>query len=253
VALELAGQRGIDSVQPARSGHGKALIRQLTAVVKTFERPRALERLIASMKRLYPELKTIVVDDSRDPAPIPGVSTIALRYDSGVSAGRSEGLRNVATQYVLSLDDDFVFYRHTNLEAALTLMERHPEIDIMGGEVVHLPFFATTDYSLATLFPTATPSTMAAGSYIGGLPVYDKVANFFIGRADRIRLVDWDPALKRVEHADFFTRAKGVLTSVFNADLRCLHAGTPFDSAYMKKRTDYTTDAVVLRRRYYGD
>jgi hypothetical protein len=36
----------------------------------------------------------------------------------------------------------------------------------------------------------------------------------------------------------FFARALGVLTTVFNPALRCLHARTPFDGEYMSKRMD---------------
>ena len=35
-----------------------------------------------------------------------------MPYDSGISAGRNEGLRHVTTKYVLLLDDDLVFFRH---------------------------------------------------------------------------------------------------------------------------------------------
>lgn len=251
VGLELAAQRALDTARPARGGRDAALLAQLTALVKTFERPGALKRLVASIQRLYPELHTIVVDDSREPTRLPGVNTIVLPYDSGLSAGRSEGLRAVTTRYVLNLDDDFVFTRHTALRRALAIMEAQPQIDIMGGEVVHLPFFHRTDYSQAPLFPTPAAPTLPAGSQVGGLPVYDKVADFFIGRTERLRLVDWGPELKRVVHADFFTRARGVLTSVFNPDLKVVHAPTPFDAAYMEKRLDVDADYRALRQRYY--
>lgn len=251
IAVELALQRLLDALQTGGRKQEQALVNQhLTAVVKTFERPQVLRRLIPGIRRAYPSLQIIVVDDSRDPLKLDGVRTIVMPYDSGVSAGRNEGLKQVATKYVLVLDDDFVFNRHTALEPALALMERHPEIDIMGGQVVDLPFFQTTDYSAAPLWPTDAKPTLPPGSCIGGLPVYDKVANFFIGRTDRIRLVGWEPALKRLDHADFFTRAKGVLTTVFNPDLKCLHARTPFDDTYMQKRTDYDVETTLLKFWY---
>jgi glycosyltransferase involved in cell wall biosynthesis len=250
VGLELALQRVVDSFQALPETGNRELVGQLTAVVKTFERPQALRRLVASIRRRYPELRVIVVDDSRQPVELPGIEMVILPYDSGVSAGRREGLRRVRTKYMLNLDDDFVFYRQTKLPGALAIMERHPEIDVMGGEVVNLPFFHRADYGRAGVYAAGAAPTMPAGSRIGGLAVYDKVANFFVARTERVRLVDWDPALKRMEHADFFSRARGVLTSVFNPDLKCLHAGTPFDRAYMEKRLDVAGDAAVLRMRY---
>jgi hypothetical protein len=253
IALELGVQRALDALYLRGDLGDRDLLHHLTAVVKTFERPQVLRRLIRSILRMYPELTIIVVDDSRQPHGIDGVRTIILPYDSGVSAGRREGLRHVRTRYVLILDDDYVFYRHTDLGPALAFMERHPRIDIMGGERVDLPLFRPADYSQFGRFPTAAAPTPPPGSTIGGLPVQDKVANFFVARTERLRLIDWDPALKRVEHADFFRRAKGVLTTVFNADLKCLHAPTPFDSTYMEKRTDYLLDGLVMRYRHARD
>jgi glycosyltransferase involved in cell wall biosynthesis len=251
IAVELAVERALDAFLAGGKMQDQMIVNQhLTAVIKTFERPKVLKRLLASLKRQYPSLRIIVVDDSRNPAKVDGVQTIIMPYDSGISAGRNEALKHVATKYVLILDDDFVFDRHAGFEPSLAIMERHPEIDIMGGRVVNLPFFITDDYSQGTLFPTEAKPTMPPGSRISDLLVYDKVANFFIGRTDRLCLVGWEPALKKLEHADFFTRAKGILTTVFNPNLKCLHAQTPFNKAYMQKRMDFEVEITLLDFRY---
>jgi len=91
------------------------------------------------------------------------------------------------------------------------------------------------------------------GSNISGLPVYDKVANFFICRTDRIKEVGWDTKLKKLEHADFFTRAKGVLLTVYNENLACLHASTPFDKKYMEFRNDCSVERFIIMKRYFRD
>ncbi len=57
--------------------------------------------------------------------------------------------------------------------------------------------------------------------------------------------------IKRLDHADFFTRAKGVLTTVFDPSFKVLHARTPFDKAYMEKRMDLESDRKVLWQKYY--
>jgi hypothetical protein len=225
-------------------------VRQLTALIKTFERPRILRRLVASIKRLYPALRIVVVDDSREPSPIVGVETIVMPYDSGISAGRNEGLRHVTTPYVLVLDDDFIFYRHTRLIPALRLMERHPQVDIMGGQLVDLPFYRARRLPEGAIFPTTATPLAPLGSFSGGLRVVDKVSTFYVARTDRLAVVPWDPRLKRIDHADFFTRALGVLTTVFKPDLKCLHARTPFDDAYMSKRLDLEASFQVLEERY---
>ena len=251
VAQELRLQRLVDAVIPAHPTDDR--VEQLTALVKTFERPQILRRLVASIKRFYPELPIVVVDDSRDPTHLPGVTTVTMPYDSGIAAGRNVGLSHVTTPYVLVLDDDFIFNRHTNLGAALALMDEHARIDIMGGRVIDLPLCRPRRLPFGDVFPTAARPVAPLGSRIGGLLVVDKVPTFFVARRERLALVGWDPALKRMDHADFFTRAIGVLTTVFNPGRRCLHARTPFDASYMSKRMDLEASAQALQRRYGPD
>jgi len=224
---------------------------KLTAIIKTFERPNILKRLIKSIKRLYPKMKIIVVDDSHKPSQFEGVTTITMPYDSGVSAGRQKALEHVDTPYVLLLDDDFVFYRQTDLEPAMQIMEANQKIDIMGGKVVNLPLFRSADYRKADLHPTNAKPIVTAGSSIAGLPVFDKVPNFYIARTKRLKLVGWDKRIKRLDHADFFTRAKGVLVTVFNKEFKVLHAQTPYNRFYMQKRYDIAGDWIILFNKYY--
>ena len=224
---------------------------KLTAIIKTFERPETIKRLLASIYRLYPNIKIIVVDDSRKPEYYKDTQTIFMPYDSGVSAGRQKALEAVKTPYVLLLDDDFIFYCETELEPVMELMEKENEIDIMGGMVVNLPSFKSTDYLDAKLHATSTPSIKKEGSEIAGLPVYNKVPNFYVARTERLKLVGWDKHIKRLDHADFFTRAKGLLITVWNKDFKILHAQTPFNKIYMDKRNDVKSDQMVLRLKYY--
>lgn len=251
VGAELASVRGMDGKKPFENT--PLVEAKLTAVIKTFERPDTLRRLVASIKRLYPNLPIIVVDDSRTPCKLAGVETIVMPYDSGVSAGRQKALEHVRTPYLLLLDDDFVFYKKTALEPAMRLMETHPAIDIMGGEVVNLPSFKSADYKYANLHPTKVTSVLPSGSEVGGLKVYDKVPNFYVARTQRLKLVGWDKRIKRLDHADFFTRAKGVLVTVFNPHFKVLHAQTPFERNYMGKRYDTVQDRAVLMGKYYWE
>ena len=249
IALELAWERTLDSITPTPLP--PTLNTQLTALVKTFERPHALRRLVASIRRLYPGLPIIVVDDSRQPSRLPGVELVTLPFDSGVSAGRNAGLARVTTPYVLLLDDDRIFFRRTGLAPALEILQANPQIDLLAGKVLDLPFYTSVDCTSKALFSTRVPPTLPPGSRIAGLPVYDWLPNFYIARTERLRLVGWDPQIKRLDHTDFFTRARGLLTSVYDDRLQCLHAQTPFDTFYMDRRIDYQHDQKHLRARYF--
>jgi hypothetical protein len=220
IAAELAGQRLLDRLRPAdRDG---TLAARLTVVVKTFERSRLLDRLLASLRRRHPLLPVIVVDDSRDPIPRPGVETVVLPFDQGVSAGKQAGL------------------------------DAHPVIDLVGGQVRHLPRFRADDYRRSGVFPTTALPILPPGSEVGGLPVMDKVANFFVARTDRLRLVGWDPRIKRIDHTDFFTRARGVLTTVYDAELQILHAQDWSATAYLERRADQGGDQRVITERWFS-
>ena len=43
------------------------MLSDITILIKTFERPEYLDRLIKSIKLYYPNIKIIVADDSRNP------------------------------------------------------------------------------------------------------------------------------------------------------------------------------------------
>jgi len=148
------------------------------------------------------------------------------------------------------LDDDFIFYRGTRLRAAVDRLARNARIDILGGQLIDLPYLRRRQPPLHQIFPTSAQPLVPIGSSIDGLLVCDKVANFYVARTDRLRLVGWTPELKRIDHADFFTRALGVLVTVFDPSLRCLHAQTPFDAHYMAHRTDDHADRAILAARW---
>jgi len=245
VRAELAVARALPAAPPDRS-----LDDRVTVLVKTFERPAILRRLIASIRRRYPSLPIIVVDDSREPTRLPHVETIVLPHDSGVSAGRQAGLDRVRTPFVVVVDDDFVFLPDTALAPAVAKLVRNPSIDILGGQLVDLPQLRFRRPPLGQIFATDAQPLAPIGSSIDGMLVCDKVANFYVARTERLRLVGWDAQLRRIDHADFFTRALGVLLTVFDRELRALHAQTPFDAAYMAHRTDVARDQAILAARW---
>ncbi|MEH6590023.1 MAG: glycosyltransferase [Halioglobus sp.] len=248
--VQLVAERLLDALlsRPVQATELDAV----TAVIKTFERPAKLRRLVNSIRRHYPNLAVIVVDDSEKPIRLPGVETVVLPYDSGVSAGRNAGLARVDTDYVLILDDDFVFNRKTDVLRAVRRIANNPEIDILAGEVVYLPLRQVTDFTNAPLFPANRQPLCTPGALIDGLPVRNKVPNFYLGRTGKVREVGWDEALKRIDHADFFTRAVGRLVSVQDICFKVLHYPTYFDRRYMAAKRDVEQDRARLLEKYGG-
>ena len=108
---------------------------QVTAIVKTFERPRSLDRLVRTIRRRYPRLRVIVGDDSVTPYPRTDVEYVRLPVDIGVAAGRNALLELVETPYFLTLDDDMAFTAETRIELLLETLERH-QADLVAGDLI---------------------------------------------------------------------------------------------------------------------
>lgn len=236
--------------QRGRSPQRGAALSDVTAVIKTFERPRRCRELIGSIRRLYPGLKIIVADDSAQPVDHPGTQMIRLPFDSGVGAGRQAALDSVETEFVLNLDDDFLFCAKTDVGAARDLLRQYPEVDILGGQVIDLPLGIVHDFAAAHLHSIAREPLLPPGTRLGPLRVLDKVPNFFLARTASVKAVGWDPSLRRLDHADFFTRARGRLVTAMWDGWQILHCRDPFDDAYLRFRNDVAADRLILARRY---
>lgn len=227
-----------------------AELRRVTAVIKTFERPRSLARLLASLAESFPGLHVVVADDSRSPVSLPGVEVVTLPFDSGVSLGRQRALERVRTEYTWLLDDDFVLYRGSRLSLPFRALERYPELDLVGGPVINLPLLQKSRSNPRGIYATGAEPLLPTGPYKDGLEICDKVPNYYLARTERLRLVGFTPELKRIDHADFFSRARGVLVTAYCDEFRCLHVKTPFDREYMRHRLDSAADRLVLAQRY---
>lgn len=186
---------------------------QLTAVIKTFQRPLALDRLIRSIRRYYPQLAIAVADDGLVPSPRDDVDYMRLAEDVGLSAGRNALLRHIRTPYFLLLDDDLEFTRRTRIERLLKLVAGGVA-DLAGGDYYRCkrkwlflrrrwqPFhgnfrFQDGDLWLVREFHATHPDYRFC----------DVVHNFFVARtADVLELGGWDEQLKLNEHVEFFVR-----------------------------------------------
>jgi len=221
----------------------------VTAVVKTFERPHILQRLLDSIARVYPSLRVLVVDDGKAAVSCrtPNVRLLRLPYDVGLSVGRNEALAQLETPLFVLLDDDFVLTTDCGLERVVATMRAHPELDIVGGQVLTLPTFRR---DVGVENRDVFGGNVGRPSEVGGLPTYDRVANFFVGRTARVASIGWDPKLKLLEHTDFFRRAHGHLLVAFDEGFSCLHAMTPFDDDYMRHRRDVARYEAYLAMKW---
>ena len=241
LASAWAGRRGLGLPAPGN----------LTLVVKTFERPGVLARMLTSVQRVFSG-PIIVADDSRTPLRLDDadVTVLALPFDTGIGAGRNALLAAVETEYVFMTDDDMVLLPDFDVMRAVDYLERNPEVDVVGGRVVHLPLWRTADYSGAALYAQRGQPKLRQGTLVDGLPVSYKVPNFYIARTDAVRAVGYDDRLKRVDHNDFFTAAHGRLVCVVDPAMVCLHAHSYFDAHYQSFRMDTAADLAWIGQKW---
>jgi glycosyltransferase involved in cell wall biosynthesis len=198
---------------------------KVTFVVKAFERPSCLKRLLKSLEIHYPGVPVVVLDDSKMPVlsdDVPSyVSYLRTEYDIGLSDGRNRVVDLVRTPFVVLMDDDFTLHGGTGLDELLTALDSEV-FDIAGG-CVSSPQGAAWSYSLVENEKTLTlvPSKSCDVELVDErVPAFsspstscwrvDSILNFFMARTDFLKKVRWDPRLKVGEHEDFFLRVKDV-------------------------------------------
>lgn len=175
-------------------------MKNITAIIKTFERPAAVQRLVQSIRLYYPDLRILVGDDSKDPQPVEGAELLALPHDIGLSAGRNRLVDAVETEYTLLLDDDFVFEPSTRIELLFAPLEAG--FDLASGRVSNEDYHGLLMRNGQTLHYLFREKRRVQRGY----PVYDMTWNFFLARTEALRAVRWDEELKLAEHTDFFLR-----------------------------------------------
>jgi GT2 family glycosyltransferase len=187
---------------------------QLTAIIKTFQRPRPLNRLIRSIRRYYPGLRIAVADDGITPSPRSDVDYLRLPVDVGLSAGRNALLRHIRTPYFLLLDDDLEFTRKTRIELLFNLVASN-EVDVAAGDYDRckriLLFVRKCWQPFHGSFRFQDGDLHLVRETRGARPTFqfcDVVHNFFVARtAEVLDLGGWDEQLKLNEHVEFFVRA----------------------------------------------
>jgi GT2 family glycosyltransferase len=186
-----------------------------TAIIKTFQRPNDLDRLIRSIRRFYPGLPILVGDDGLVPSPRSDVGYIRLPQDIGVSAGRNALLERIETPYFVLLEDDFEFCRRTNIEKLARLVDEE-ELDIAAGDCFRvkrkLIFLRRKRRPYHGLFQFQSHELRLVYGDHGrrnGYLLCDVAYNFYVARTDTIRAMGaWDADLRQNEHTEFFVRAK---------------------------------------------
>ncbi len=214
---------------------GRSLCEKLDVVVKSFNRPHYVERLVKSWNVRWPGLPLTIVDDSLvkvyfDSPLYRSHRIVRLSPDGGASYGRNQGVSVTKKPYILFLDDDFVIWEETDIENMFSLFSVCPDVGLVGGVSGRRRESCVCEGGLLEI-RNGICSRIGQGNKNmeswNGIPYRfcDLTQQFIM--ADR-RLFDdvkWDNTLKTSEHVDFFlaikqTKWKVVFTPSSSVDHR---------------------------------
>jgi len=160
-------------------------IADVTIVIKTFLRPRALDRLLHDIKRYYPAVKVYVADDSDKPQIRKDVDEyFVLPFESGASYGRNYMIDRVKTKYIMLLDDDTIFTENTKIEWALEVFNASKRIDLVAGRCIPDDVFYG---SLLIENNNLIRDMKLAKTVVDGFPQFDFYPNFFVAKTGENR------------------------------------------------------------------
>lgn len=226
-----------------------ASFKDVTAIIKNFLREPYMYECVASLKKNYPDISIIVLDDGyiteekRLWAKNAGIQYIEKDFDIGLCRARNILIQHVKTPYVLVGDDDFFYTPYCGLEKLLKLMDI---ADIAAGAVVENGEYKNYEGKIRRTDDGGLKWTgfePCFEEYKGIRHAYIDVAyNFYIAKAKKIGGL-WDENIKvAYEHSDFFLSAKACgLITVFCPDANVIHKSphVKFDPSeeYAKFRT----------------
>lgn len=193
----------------------------ITVLIKTFKRKQAVDRLIESIKRYYPDLPILVLDDSD--------KNSEYGFDIGISRGRNILVDKCQTKYCMILDDDCYFTDKTDIKKALGLIG---DYDILCLKEV--------DCGKSSNYRGRFEIDGDTVKYVSGTP-YQFVNNIFIAKTDSLKKHKWDDSLKMGEHFAFFFTHRDKLKLGYTDEVEVVHDHIDTDGYqyYRNRSADY--------------
>lgn len=226
---------------------------EITFIIKTLKRQKSLEALMFSIAKYYPNARILVGDDD-DYFDIDfykdlwtrlaqaGLTIKPTAYnlppDCGLAEGRNILVSHVTTEYLLLLDDDFIFDENTDISKFKKILESDPTLGVVGGML----FMNGNPMKFAGFFKRELRQLIYQkfkdewNDVDGAKFTYvDFVLNFALFRRSVFNYVKWDKQLKIAgEHTDFYLQLKETDWKVaYTPDVSAIH--TPTSSPEYKK------------------
>lgn len=235
----------------------KELCKECTIIFKSFERQKMARRLYRCIRRYYPGIRVIIVDDSERPLDLQeeNLEIIQLPFNSGLSYGINKALERVITPYVIRMDDDELLTPYTQFERQLDFLKAHPEVDLVGILPLNLPKCTSLkkvaeEYYKQSMHYAPKPLKIPHGTQIDDTHcVLGKVPNIFLAHTDRLKEIGYDDNIRMIDHNEFFFRAAGNLVSALDTTSYVVHYHNRYDMHYERYRVDILGDKLYIREK----
>lgn len=196
-------------------------------IFKTLKRPECLETLMWSILKDYPRARISIADDNKgfdkkfyvdlwkklmDKGLKIKPVAWNLPYDTGLSGCRNFLVDNTSGEYVLLLDDDFIFNENTKIMKMKEILDNNPDIGIVGGKVLNegqeTHFECELEKIGDVLYQRPDNNEWKDCNGIK-YKLTGCVLNFALIRRKLFEDIKWDEKIKiKGEHTDFYLRLK---------------------------------------------
>lgn len=207
----------IEIIENRKIEKQKKFLEEIDFVIKTFKRYSALNNMLISIQEYYPKAHITIADDNEVInhefynrwKELLDITLIEMPFDSGLSAGRNQLVKNTKRKYILLLDDDFEFYPATDIEGFYNVLEFDKEAMVVGGTTIknrttpeHYEFDIEYKDRILTKREIQRKPIIIKSRYT--VFKANSVLNFALFRRELFDTIRWDDELKIAEHMDFY-------------------------------------------------
>jgi len=129
--------------KPGKGNNRKSrLLKDITIVITTFERPSKCLNCIKSIRQYYPDIEILVSDNGKKRNWFKSIiinwyacQYLKLPFDAGTSQAKNKAFDRIKTRYIVTCADDFEFIEETRLENFKVILERDNDVGIVCGSL----------------------------------------------------------------------------------------------------------------------
>lgn len=232
----------------------------VTIGITSFERLECLQRLLLSIKATGKARPVIVADNSREPQQMGalrlceehGAELIGLPFDAGLAACRNAIMQAATTEYVLLLEEDFIFCNQTRIDwlvRAMLALTRYG-VNVVSGAVCNgkpgdVGASNKNGGWLHGMYRHNRTLLLATGptGQLGDYPTCDLTINFCLIWRKAALQHPWREELKQGEHLSWFWEGKqsGALRVAHCPTVQIIHkhVGGEFYDEHRKRLLEY--------------